>query len=83
MTNPITNSGPATDVDVYDDPLGQIVDDETLVLRDGETGTPLWRGNAGGECRGECGGQGDGTNADGIPGQGDRDRLRDGSCLTP
>lgn len=60
-----------------------IVDDETLVLRDGETGTPLWRGTAGGDCRGECGGQGDGTNAAGIPGQGDRDRLRDGSCLTP
>jgi len=60
-----------------------IVGDEIVVLRDAETGTPLWRGNAGGECRGECGGQGNGKNAAGIPGQGDRDQLRDGSCLTP
>ena len=59
------------------------VGDETVVLRDAETGTPLWRGNVGGDCRGECGGQGAGTNAAGIPGQGDRDQLRDGSCLTP
>jgi hypothetical protein len=60
-----------------------IVGDESVVLRDAESGAPLWRGNASGECRGECGGQGDGKGAAGIPGQGDRDRLRDGSCLTP
>ena len=60
-----------------------MVGDESLLLRDAETGTPLWRGNAGSDGRGECGGQGAGTNAAGIPGQGDRDRLRDGSCLTP
>ena len=60
-----------------------IVAGENVVLRDGETGTPLWRGTAGGEGRGECGGQGDGKSADGMQGQGDRDQLRDGSCLTP
>lgn len=57
--------------------------DDTLVLRDADTGKPLWRGNAGGDRRGGCGGKCDGTNAAGIPGQGDLDRLRDGSCLTP
>ena len=59
------------------------VGDETVVLRDAETVTPLWRGNVGGDCKGECGGQGAGTNAAGIPGQGDREQQRDGSCLTP
>lgn len=57
--------------------------DDTLVLRDADTGTPLWQGNAGGDRRCGCGGKCDGTNAAGIPGQGDLDRLRDGSCLTP
>lgn len=31
------------------------VGDETLVLRDGDTGAPLWRRNAGDDCRGGCG----------------------------
>ncbi|MHC4993211.1 MAG: DUF7467 domain-containing protein, partial [Planctomycetota bacterium] len=37
VTNPGTNAGDVYNVDVYDDPLGPIVDDETLAL--GETKT--------------------------------------------
>ena len=48
-----------------------IVDGQEIILRDAESGVPLWRGIAGG--------QGSGGNGSGGKGQGCG--LRDGSCL--
>ncbi len=50
------------------------VENDTVVLRDSDTGVPLWRGNT-------LGGRDGNASNFGTPRGGGRDRLRDGSCL--
>ncbi len=51
------------------------MDEDSVVLRDPDTGVPLWRGNTSRSQPNEL-------NLLGSPRGGGRDRLRDGSCLT-